>query len=475
MATPSDFLQSSHADWLVGYDPSVFRDQVLQASQLLQPVCQQHPARILLSDRYPVRFLAHFIAAASIPCHLFLTNPDWTAAEWQQVLNQVQPHWVWQDGILTSGLSQSSPQFSAALPDSLILIPTGGSSGTVRFVMHTWETLMAAVQGFQQYFERSLVNAVCVLPLHHVSGLMQALRTLTSGGRLVLLPFRTIAAGEGSAIDPTEFFLSLVPTQLQRLLHPTPPQVNVIPWLSQFQTVLLGGAPAWADLLETARRHKIRLAPTYGMTETASQIATLKPDEFLNGQSGCGQILPHASVTICSSDGEALAINQTGRLTIAAQSLALGYYPHPFNPPFQPDDLGFLDEQGYLHLVGRQSDKIITGGENVFPIEVEAAIRATGLVSDVCVVGVTDDYWGQVVSAVYVPTPAMSVSRLKLAVESQLSKFKCPKHWVAVPQLPRNAQGKVNRTAIVAIVTEAIRHATAATTEPGPSSKPSEF
>jgi len=89
--------------------------------------------------------------------------------------------------------------------------------------------------------------------------------------------------------------------------------------------VLLGGAPAWSTLLEQARRHGIRLAPTYGMTETASQIATLKPEDF--GTNNCGQVLPHAKVTIRTSTGHLLGANQTGIITIAADSLALGYYP----------------------------------------------------------------------------------------------------------------------------------------------------
>ncbi|MEW5861188.1 MAG: AMP-binding protein, partial [Cyanobacteriota bacterium] len=219
-------------------------------------------------------------------------------------------------------------------------------------------------------------------------------------------------------------------------------------WLSRFQTVLLGGAPAWIELLEEARRHSIRLAPTYGMTETASQIATLKPEYFLNGTNNCGQILSHAKVTIYSSSSEILEINQVGTITIQSGSLALGYYPEKFpnQQYFQVDDLGFIDKQGNLNIIGRSSNKIITGGENVFPSEVEAAIRATGLVDDVCVIGLADSNWGQVVTAVYVPSKSdISTYTLQIEIEDKLSKFKRPKYWVPVETLPRNAQGKVNR------------------------------
>jgi O-succinylbenzoic acid--CoA ligase len=334
------------------------------------------------------------------------------------------------------------------------MIPTGGSSGKIRFAMHTWETLMASVRGFHEYFGEKPINSFCVLPLYHVSGLMQFLRSFTTGGQLVILPFKALESGEGLSLNPSSFFISLVPTQLARLLTS-----DTAAWLSRFQTVLLGGAPAWAELLEQARYYNIPLALTYGMTETASQIVTLKPEAFCCGNNSCGQVLPHAQVTICSSSGEILGANQIGNITIKADSLALGYYPKTFSDRqyFQPDDLGFLDNRGYLNIVGRNSNKIITGGENVFPTEVEAAIQATQLVTDICVTGLPDRQWGQVVAAVYVPrTEAVSPILLQAALEDKLSKYKRPKYWVAVESLPRNSQGKVNYEELKKVVTDSI-------------------
>jgi O-succinylbenzoic acid--CoA ligase len=321
------------------------------------------------------------------------------------------------------------------------MIPTGGSSGRVRFAIHTWDTLTASVEACRQYFQVDRLHSCCILPLYHVSGLMQFLRSLLSGGKLAVLSAKTLNA-KPCPIDPSEFFLSLVPTQLQRWLQ-MPAQAT---WLSRFHTVLLGGGPAWSDLLQTARHHQIRLAPTYGMTETASQIVTLKPDDFLQGKPGCGQALPHAQIQIRNEAGQVLAPRQVGAIAIQATSLALGYYPELFaQSEFQTDDLGFLDDQGYLHVVGRRSQKIITGGENVFPAEVEAVIRASQLVDDVCVLGIPDAEWGEAVTAVYVPSHSQaSQDKLRAIVEQQLSRYKRPKRWIPVQTLPRNAQGKVN-------------------------------
>jgi O-succinylbenzoic acid--CoA ligase len=277
---------------------------------------------------------------------------------------------------------------------------------------------------------------------------MQFIRSWTSGGKLVIWSFKSLVAGELPNINPAEFTISLVPTQLQRLLDCCPN------WLSRFQSVLLGGAPAWTELLNAARKHGIPLAPTYGMTETASQVATLKPEDFLGGNNSCGQVLPHAEITIGGNRAEILPPGEIGIINIKTDSLALGYYPESqtIAPQFTTDDLGFLDAQGYLHIVGRNSQKIITGGVNVFPAEIEAAIFATNLVSDVVVIGLPDSYWGEAVTAVYVArSPKILPEHLAAAIASTLSKFKQPKHWLPVPSLPRNSQGKINRQELLKI------------------------
>src|SRR5919202_903044 len=379
--------QRATDDWLIGYDSYQFNcltEEFFQ--QLTQFSTGRIPPKILLAEPNPQRFLAAFLAAVAANCPVFLCNPNWVQQEWQQVFELVQPDLIFGQVVTPPHPFPPSPPppFSHS---GLIMIPTGGTSGKIRFAIHTWETLMASVRGFHQYFGEKSVNSFCVLPLYHVSGLMQFMRSFTTGGRLIVKSFKQVEADEdceknkgvrsqnsedGSnpiahsefcslnssvEINPAEFFISLVPTQLQRCLqHP-----KLTSWLSRFQTVLLGGAPAWESLLEQARCNNIRLAPTYGMTETASQVVTLKPEDFLAGNNSCGQVLPHAKVTIHSSTGEILGANQTGIITIQADSLGLGYYPiirggggevkNRPNPKskiqnLKSDDLGFVDERG---------------------------------------------------------------------------------------------------------------------------------
>ncbi|MTJ08571.1 2-succinylbenzoate--CoA ligase [Anabaena sp. UHCC 0204] len=425
-------------DWLIcDYSqelPQIATELYLNFTQLSNP-------KIIIAEKSPVRFLASFIAACAAKCPVFLCNPDWSQDEWEQVFNLVQPD-------IVLGISYNLPKSpisnsQTTIPNS-IMIPTGGSSGKIKFAIHTWQTLTASVQGFTEYFSINSVNSFCVLPLYHVSGLMQFIRSLTTGGKLVITSYKTLASSQLSHINPAEFFISLVPTQLQIILQ----NPELTQWLSKFSTVLLGGAPPWDELLEKARFHQIRLAPTYGMTETASQIATLKPDEFLQGKFNSGKILPHAQIMID---------NQSGNINIQSQSLALGYYPQIWEnrDNFTVDDIGFLDNQGYLHIVGRNSDKIITGGENVYPTEIETAIRKTQMVIDICVIGIPDKHWGQALTAIYIPNNKnISSLEIKTQLKNQLSKFKIPKYWISLPNLPRNAQGKINRQQLQQIAEE---------------------
>ncbi|MHC5745692.1 MAG: 2-succinylbenzoate--CoA ligase [Nostoc sp.] len=458
MERPLDCLNNlAQDDWLIGYNSSQF-NQIAQELylELTQLSACGTPPKIILAEREPLRFLASFIAACVANCPVFLCNPDWGTQEWQQVFDLVQPDIILGMGNGAWGIRNGNNNIQCLTPNS-IMIATGGSSGQIKFAIHTWETLISSVQGFTEYFQIKQVNSFCVLPLYHVSGLMQFMRSFATAGKLAIQPFKAVESGQILNIKQSEFFISLVPTQFQRLLQ----NPELTEWLSQFNTVLLGGAPAWNELLEKARFHHIRLALTYGMTETASQIATLKPDDFLSGKMSSGQILPHAKVTICNQQGEILNSNQIGTITIHAQSLALGYYPttRENQTDFQVDDLGFLDEQGHLNIVGRNSDKIITGGENIYPAEIESAIQATQMVTDICVIGIPDKHWGQALTAIYIPKKSdISALKIQTLLKDKLSKFKIPKYWIPQQHLPRNSQGKINRQKLQQIATEFLQN-----------------
>ncbi len=413
---------------------------------------------LLVAEADPVKCLAATLAGWRAGFTVALANPRWGQREWQQVDDLLRPD-------RTQPLCPGWDLYAAKLPPTVtpkpsnpeLLIATGGTGGQVKFARHTWETLMASVQGFQAHFQVDVVNAYCVLPLYHVSGLMQALRTLVSNGQLILQPYAELRQGQAlplSAAHPG--FLSLVPTQLQELLNPGD---AYLPWLRQFQAILLGGAPPWPALLSQSRSLSLPLAPTYGMTETASQVATLHPADFLAGQTGSGRALPHATLHVLDDHNCPHPPNQPGRIAIATHTLFKGYLGGPTldsrpptpDSPFLTDDVGYLDDNGYLHLLGRHSTTLITGGEKVQPEELESLLLSTDLVQAACVVGMPDSRWGQAVCALVATEPRVSLAQLVDWLTPQVVPYKRPKYWIVLKALPQTAQGKVNRRAALAL------------------------
>lgn len=413
--------------------------------------------KIILAEREPDKFLAIFLACIITKILVFLANPDWQESEWKQVFELVEPDLIFgldQDfSISNTSIKKTFLVNNEHLNQSLVMIPTGGTSGKIKFAIHSWSTLTASYQGLQEYFNLEKINSFCLLPLYHVSGLMQFVRSFLSLGELIVFPYSSFKNNPILLFQYQSFFISLVPKQLHFLLE------NYPDWLTQFPIVLLGGEKASPNLVERAREKKIKLALTYGMTETASQIVTLKPQDFISQNNTVGKVLPHAQMMISDEQGQELSNHQTGIITIKSKSLFLGYYPDFNNSNvFLTDDLGYFDEQNYLHIIGRNSQKIITGGENVFPVEVETAILETQLVKDAVVIGVLDEQWGEVVTAIYIsPSNNFDLEELKSILRKQLSAYKFPKHWFAVDQIPRTSMGKINYQSLTQYATSQLR------------------
>lgn len=317
-----------------------------------------------------------------------------------------------------------------------LCLPTGGTSGGVRFARHDEATLGEAVAGFCEFFDLARVNAVDVLPAYHVSGFMARVRCAATGGLHVASDWRRVERGERPVLDPRAgaWVISLVPTQLQRLLA----SPAAIGWLRGFQTIFIGGGPVWPELTETAAALGLPVALSYGMTETAAMVAAIKPGEFLNGERTGAAVLPHVT----------LSISECSTICIEGASVFRGYFPELRKTQrFETGDAGAIDERGRLRVFGRKDAVIITGGKKVHPLEVEAALQATGQFSDVAVVGVVDTEWGERVVACFPndETTPPDLTVVERGLENSLASYKRPKRYVAIAPWPRNAQGKLNR------------------------------
>ncbi|MBI2517859.1 MAG: AMP-binding protein [Opitutae bacterium] len=384
--------------------------------------------RVCISESAPQSFLSALANAVAGEEEIFLCNPAWSTAERKQV-----------DELL----AQTAPQRGAR---GWLMIPTGGSSGSIKFARHDGFTVAAAVAGFARHFGLSPVNAVGVLPLFHVSGLMAALRCALTGGTYLPADWKNIEAGQRHELPAGKdgWVISLVPTQLERLLR----DAAAVDWLRRFKIVFLGGAPAWPELLERAANARLPLSLGYGMTETAAMVAALRPAEFLAGDRSCGTAMPHAS----------LALDAEGRITVSGESIFHGYYPAPSDSrSFTTEDLGSLDTAGRLRVLGRRDGVIITGGEKVQPLDVEAALRDTGEFADVIVLGLPHPEWGQQVVAAYPAASRPDLAKVEQALSRRLTAFKRPKRYLALADWPRTAHGKINRTELLARITELVQ------------------
>ncbi len=388
---------------------------------------------VIVEEREPRDFIKSFAEAVAAGGTVFLTDPHWGETERGQFNARVSLPSP------TSGPGSQVPGLSApSTGPGWLCIPTGGSSGNLKLARHDEKTIAAAVRGFCAHFGVTTVNAVGLLPLYHVSGFMAWMRTVLTGGTYLPWSWKAVESGDRPALPAGsgDWFLSLVPTQLQRLLG----DAGAEAWLRGFRAVFVGGGPAWPELVEAGMRAGLPLAFSYGMTETAAMVTALRPEEFLAGTRGSGTALPHAKIIV----------EADGRIGIESASLFRGYWPETREEgTWFTEDVGRLDEQGGLHVLGRRDALIITGGEKVDPTEVETALRATGRFVDVAVIGVPDAQWGEAVVACYPaefgPDDLPAVTRL---LGDHLAGFKHPKRYVAIDRWPRNAQGKVNRATL---------------------------
>jgi O-succinylbenzoic acid--CoA ligase len=220
--------------------------------------------------------------------------------------------------------------------------------------------------------------------------------------------------------------------------------------------VLLGGAPAPDTLVERCRDFSVPVYPTYGMTETSSQVATATPREAFDDVGTVGRPLFWTDVTVRDGDGATVDPGESGELVVDGPTVSPGYYENPdatgaaFGPHgLRTGDVGYLDEHGRLFVLGRVDDQIITGGENVHPREVVDVLREHPQVDDVVVVGVPDDEWGELVGALVVgDADELTVDDLEGYCRERLAGFKLPRVISFAEALPRTASGTVERETV---------------------------
>jgi O-succinylbenzoic acid--CoA ligase len=299
---------------------------------------------------------------------------------------------------------------------------------------------------------------LCCVPLFHMAGLSIVIRSAVSGFPLLLHegfdPNQVSAAIEDDGVT----IVSLVPQMLQRLLEARTKANVDSPFPDAFRCALTGGGPVPKPLLDRCAAIGAPVAQTYGLTETASQVVTLAPGEALLHLGAAGKPLWGSRIRL-RQDGADVPAGEAGEIQVQGPTVMSGYFQNSeaTAAAFEQDaatpgrwlrsgDIGYLDDDGYLHVLDRRTDLIISGGENVYPAEVEAVLLAHPDVAEAAVVGVPNAEWGErPVAFVVVVGEASDGEALAAFVARGLAGFKRPERFVFVPTLPRTAAGKIQR------------------------------
>jgi long-chain acyl-CoA synthetase len=334
--------------------------------------------------------------------------------------------------------------------ETAAILYTGGTTGTPKGVMLTHENINTSAHNVA-FSEHSTETdrALCFLPLNHVFGQMHIMNaTVLSCGCLEILPAfdldRILAATESGRV--TKLFS--VPTVYARLLT----LEGLREKLGRVRYCFSAAASMAAEIVrQWKEKTGLTIYEGYGLTESASAVTYNHYYRHVIGS--VGTTVPGVEVEIRDKDGNRVKQGQEGEICIRGPNIMKGYLNNPEDTRsafwesewFRSGDVGVLDKDGYLYIVDRIKDMIITGGENVYPREVEEVIYTRNEVEGCAVIGLPDKEWGERVTAFIAPKPGQKVvpDQLKIFLKSRLSPFKVPKEYIVVSELPKSPAGKV--------------------------------
>ena len=352
--------------------------------------------------------------------------------------------------------------FEGAGPDDAVLqLYTSGTTGNPKGAVLTNATLFSlrqpAEEAAQPWSSWDDDEAILIcMPCAHIGGTGLGIMALAAGIRGIVQAEFT-PEGVLDAFEQGITRLFIVPAALQMVIqHPRAKDTD----MSAVKYVMYGAAPIPLDLL----REAVQTIPgagflqCYGMTETTGTIAMLPPDDHtLEGNQrmkSAGKAVPGAELKVVDEDGNDLPHGEVGELICKSPSNMIGYWNLPDATTsalkdgwMHTGDAAYMDEDGYVYIQDRIKDMIISGGENVYPAQVESAIYGHPSVGEVAVVGVPDDTWGEAVKACVVPKPGCAIDPADIITftRERLAGFKVPKSVDVIDVMPRNASGKILR------------------------------
>lgn len=322
------------------------------------------------------------------------------------------------------------------------IINTSATTGKFKSVPVRWLQIEAHVKASANVLGvEEHDNWLVVLPMFHVSGLSIILRTLYNGTRATIREkFSEQVVLEALKTDEVTM-VSLVPTVLQRIVE----RIQV----PTLRAILLGGEFIPMPLLQECVQRNLPVYKTYGMSETFAQSTTFSIQEYPNKLASVGYPLQGVTIEIRNPDEEGV-----GEVWLSSPMLMKGYLNKELiKGAFNTDDIGYVDEDGFLYLLNRRKDIIISGGENIYPKEIEDILYGMDGIQECAVIPVSDPKWGQVpVLCVVTNCSKEDISQYLL---SRLAKYKVPKRMIYFDALPKNSMGKILRQDLIHTVERA--------------------
>ena len=320
--------------------------------------------------------------------------------------------------------------------DIAVIMNTSATTGQFKSVPLRWGQIRAHVQASQEVLGKTEQdNWLMVLPLFHVSGLSILMRSLYNGTAIIILPkydeIKVLELIESEKIN----MMSLVPTILTQL----EPKITH----HKLRVILLGGEFIPMALIDACEKKSLPIYKTYGMTETFSQSVTFSVLDYPHKRDSVGKPLPGMQVRIDKPDADGV-----GEIHLTGPMVMTGYIDkEPIDSDLNTDDIGYVDEDGFVYILNRRKDLIISGGENIYPKELEDLVYTLPSVKECAVVPVPDPKWGQV-PALFVAFhdgESMTADEILSFMTKSLAKYKVPKYVKILPALPRNGTGKIVR------------------------------
>ncbi|MFY0519737.1 o-succinylbenzoate--CoA ligase [Lysinibacillus sphaericus] len=292
---------------------------------------------------------------------------------------------------------------------------------------------------------------LCAVPLFHISGFSILVRSLLYGNKVQLYEHFDVDAIAHNIIDGTVTHMSVVAVTLERILHALEQRSALASPL--FKMLLAGGGPVPMDYLKRANALKLAVAQTYGMTETSSQTATLASEDAMHKIGSAGKPLFFNQIKIIEPNAQG-----EGEICIRGPHVTPGYIGRfaqksaTIEGWLHTGDVGYMDEAGFLFVVDRRADLIISGGENIYPAEIENVLLAHSAVQEAGVCGIEHNQWGQVPIAFVVLKEQVSMEQLQTFCRKKLAKYKVPKKIIVIDELPRNGANKLLRRKLVELL-----------------------